>query len=466
LPKTGAMTVSSNIAAPLLPWRDHFRATLVLGLPIIGSLLAQMAIGLTDTIMVGWYGVTELAAMVLASSMFFIFFIVGSGFAMAVMPVVASAAGEEDHRQVRRVTRMGIWISLIYCTAAMPVLWNFKALMLLIGQKPEIAAIGQDYMRVAQWGMFPAMLVMAVKSFLSGIERPGWVLWATIVGGLANAVMNYALIFGHWGAPEMGVRGAAVASVTTATLTFLVLAVYSGRARGVRDYEIFVRIWRSDWPALFELFRLGWPIGATMLAEVGLFSASAVMMGWIGTRELATHGIAIQIASISFMIYLGLANVATIRVGRALGRRDPGGIWRAGATSAGLQLGFAALAAGLFLLKPAFLIGLFLNTENPDSAGIIAYGTGLLAVAAVFQVVDGMQAVVLGVLRGLKDTRVPMICAVFSYWIVGMPVGYVLGFKLGFGGYGIWAGLVTGLALAAVTLLWRYRIIARRMKFA
>ena len=446
-----------------MPWSGHLKATLVLGLPIIGSLLAQMAIGLTDTIMVGWYGVTELAAMVLASSVFFIFFIVGSGFAMAVMPVVAEAAGAEDRRQVRRVTRMGIWISLIYCVVAMPVLWDFKALMILMGQKPQIAAIGQDYMRVAQWGMFPAMLVMTLKSFLSGVERPGWVLWATIIGGLANGVLNYALIFGHWGAPEMGVRGAAVASVSTATVTFLVLALYSGWHREFRGYAIFTRLWRSDWPAFFDLFRLGWPIGATMLAEVGLFSAAAVMMGWIGTRELATHGIAIQIASISFMVYLGLANAATIRVGHALGRGDPSGIWRASAVAMLLQLGFAALAVALFLSRPKTLIGLFLDASHPGSAEIMAYGVGLLALAAVFQVVDGLQAVTLGLLRGLKDTRVPMICAVFSYWVVGLPVAYLLGFPLGFGGYGVWAGLVVGLALAALTLLGRYRVVLRRL---
>ncbi len=444
-----------------MPWRGHLKATLALGVPIVGSHLAQMAIGLTDTVMIGWYGVTELAALVLASSMFFVFFIVGSGFAMAVMPVVATEAAEGNHRQVRRVSRMGLWITVVYCAAAMPILWNFKTLMVLIGQKPEVAAIAQDYMRVAQWGIFPAMLIMVLKSFLGGLERPGWVLWATIAGGFANAALNYALIFGHWGAPELGVRGAAIASVSSATVTFLVLAIYASWQRDLRPYRIFARLWRPDWPALTELFRLGWPIGATMLAEVGLFSASAVMMGWIGTRELATHGIAIQIASVSFMVYLGLANVATIRVGRALGRRDPGGIRRAGATSAALQLGFSALAAMLFLWKPEALIGLFLDTSNSGSAEIIAYGIGLLAVAAVFQVVDGLQVVALGVLRGLKDTRVPMLCAVFSYWVVGMPVSYVLGFRLGYGGYGIWAGLVIGLGLAAVTLVWRYYYLMR-----
>jgi len=453
-----------NALSPLLSWRGHLKATLVLGVPLIGSHLAQMSVNLTDTIMVGWYGVESLAGVVLATSIFFVFFIVGSGFAMAVMPMVATAEGEGDHVQVRRVVRMGLWISVIYCTALMPALWNFKALMIAIGQKPDVAQIAQDYMRIAQWGMYPAMLVMVLKSFLSALERPAWVLWATIVGALANGVLDYALIFGNWGAPEMGVQGAALASVATGSVTFIVLAIYSQMQRNIAPYAIFVRLWRSDWQAFFEVFRLGWPIGATMLAEVGLFSAAAVMMGWLGTRELATHGIAIQIASMSFMVYLGLANVATIRVGRALGRADPSGIWRASATAAGLQLGFAAFAVAAFLTAPEFLIGLFLDDTNPQSAAIIAYGVGLLMVAAVFQVVDGLQAIALGVLRGLKDTRVPMLLAVVNYWLIGMPVSYLLGFRLNYGGYGVWSGLVFGLGLTAIALVTRYFLVARRAK--
>ncbi|MFQ5438053.1 MAG: MATE family efflux transporter, partial [Paracoccaceae bacterium] len=362
------------------------------------------------------------------------------------------------------VVRMGLWISVLFWVSVMPVLWGFEWLALKIGQQPEVAALGQDYMRIAQWGMLPAMLIMVLKSYMSALERPSLVLWGTILAGVANAFINYALIFGHWGAPELGVRGAAIASVLTQSLTFVILAVLAQVLPAFRPYAIFSRIWRTDWPAFFEVFHLGWPIGATMLAEVGLFSASAVMMGWIGTRELASHGIAIQIASMAFMIYLGLANAATIRTGHALGSGDHDGIWRAGMVVIALQLAIAAVMVALFLLIPEFLVGLFLDSSNPDSAAIVSYGAGLLIFAAIFQVVDGLQVAGLSILRGLKDTRVPMFWAVISYWIVAMPSGYLLGFPLGFGGYGIWSGLVIGLTLAAVTMLARFFALMRRLR--
>lgn len=447
-------------------YREHLKASLVLGLPLIGSHLAQMSVNLTDTIMVGWYGVTELAAVTLAGSIFFVFFIVGSGFAMAVMPMVASAEGQGDRLQVRRYVRMGLWISTIYCIILMPFLWNFESLLLAIGQKPEVSKIAQDYMRIAQWGILPAMLIMVLKSYLSALERPAWVLWGTIIGALANVFFNYMFIFGNFGAPEMGVKGAALASVLTGTITFIVVAGYAHLEPALKDYALFSRIWKSDWVAFREVFRVGWPIGTTMLAEVGLFSASAVMMGWIGTRELATHGIVIQIASMSFMVYLGLANTATIRVGRAFGRNDALGIYRAAVTATGMQLGTAAIVIVVFALWPGELIGLFLDQNDRESAAIISYGIGLLAVAAAFQIVDGLQAIALGVLRGLKDTSVPMICAVFSYWVVAVPAGYLLGFKTELGGYGIWIGLVIGLTIAAITLIWRFVFMQRLLDSA
>lgn len=453
----------TNISQPV-SYRAHLKATLVLGLPLIGSLMAQMAVGLTDTVMVGWYGVEELAAVVLATSIYFVFFIVGSGFAMAVMPMVANAEGEGDKLQVRRYVRMGLWITLLFCAALMPILWNFEALLLLMGQEPAVASLAKDYMRIAQWGLFPAMLIMVLKSYLSALERPGWVLWGTLIGAFANGLFNYAFIFGNWGAPELGVEGAAIASVATGTVTFIVLVVYSWLQPDLREYSLFDRFWRPDWVAFVDVFKMGWPIGTTMLAEVGLFSASAVMMGWIGTIELATHGIVLQIASMSFMIYLGLAQVATIRVGRALGRKDTLGIWRASAVVFMLQSAMSVVIILGFLLLPEFLIGLFLDADKPTSAEIITYGVGLLAVAAAFQIVDGLQVVALSILRGLKDTRIPMICAVFSYWVVAIPSAYWLGFEKGYGGFGLWYGLVIGLALASITLgtrmFWMFRKMA------
>lgn len=448
-----------------MTYRAHVRATLVLGLPLIGGHLAQMLVHLTDTIMVGWYGVEELAAVVLAGSIYFVFFIVGSGFAFAVMPMVASAAGAADDLRVRRVTRMGLWISMLYTAALMPILWNFEAMMLAIGQEPRVAALAGEYMQIAQWGIFPAMLIMVLKSYLSALERPAWVLWASIIGAVANVGFNYAFIFGNWGAPELGVQGAALASVGTQSVSALVVVVYAALAPEFRKYALFERIWRPDWPVFTEVFRLGWPIGLTMLAEVGLFATAAVMMGWIGTRELATHGIAIQIASMSFMIYLGLSNVATIRAGRALGRQDRVGIVRAGGVVVAMQLFTAFVVILAFLLFPEALISVFLDSSDPESAAIILYGTGLLVVAAAFQVVDGLQVVMLALLRGLQDTRVPMICALVSYWPIGLLSSYVLGFLLGFGGHGVWWGLVIGLTAAAITLGWRLWVVMERLDF-
>lgn len=444
-------------------WRAHLKATIVLGLPLVASHVAQMLVHLTDTIMVGWYGVTELAAVVLASSVYFVFFILGSGFAFAVMPMAANAEGAGDQRQVRRVVRMGLWISTIYCLVLLPVLWHFEALLLAIGQKPDISAFAQDYMRIAMWGLVPSMLIMVLKSFVSALERPGFILWGTIVGAVANALLNWAFIFGNWDAPELGIRGAAIASVGSNLVIFLVVAVYCQVHTALRPYQIFTRIWRPDWPAFAEVFRLGWPIGATMLAEVGLFSTAAVMMGWIGTVELATHGIAIQIASMAFMIYLGLSNVATIRGGRALGRGDADGIRRSALVVTALQLSVAAFTIVLFLAVPDILIGLFLDQHDPQAPAIIAYGRGLLILAAAFQIFDGLQVVYLAVLRGLKDTRIPMICALISYWVIGIPTSYALAFGADFGGYGIWAGLVLGLFCASVSLIWRTRVVIRRM---
>jgi multidrug resistance protein, MATE family len=446
-----------------MPWSGHLKATLLLGLPIVGSHMAQMLITLTDTVMLGWYGVDELAAVVLASSIFFVLFIVGSSFAFAVMPMAATAEGEGDTRQVRRVVRMGLWISLIYCAVMMPLLWNFEAILLAIGQAPEIAKLAQTYMHIVQWSMFPAMLVMVLKSYLSALERVNLVLWVTILAAILNAFVNYVLIFGNWGFPEMGVRGAAMASILSTLLSFGFIALYVYLLPALKEYAIFTRFWRSDWPALLEVFRLGWPIGATMLAETGLFSATAILMGWIGTIELATHGIAIQIASMAFVIYLGFSNAGTVRAGRALGRGDITGIWRVALTVLGLQLSVAAVVIVMFLAIPETLLGAFLTEGSAEAGQIISYGVGLLVVTALFQIPDGVQVVALSLLRGIKDTKVPMILAVISYWVIGMPTSYVLGFVWGYGGVGIWAGLVFGLSVAAITMLWRFVWLMRRM---
>lgn len=439
-----------------LPPRAHARALLVLGLPLIGSHLAQMLLHVTDTVMMGWYGVTELAAVVIASSSFFVVFILGSGFAQAVMPMVASAIGRGDEVQVRRDTRMGLWLSIGFGLLTYPLFWWSGPLLLALGQKPDVAAFGQDFLRIAGLGMMPSLLVMVLKSYLAALERTQVVLWVTLAGVGVNIAFGWALIFGNWGAPELGVRGAAIASVAVQAMTAGALAVYAGWLPELRHFRLFQRFWRPDWQALGLVFRLGAPIGLTSLAEGGMFQASALMMGWIGTVELASHGIALQAAALTFMVHLGLANATTVRTAHAAGAGDRAGLRLGGKVAIALSMVFAMVTVTAFLTLPVPIISLFLDANNPESAQIVAYGTALLAVAALFQVVDALQVMALGLLRGVKDTRAPMWIAVISYWVVGIPTSYLLAFKAGYGGVGLWLGLVVGLSVAAVLLMARF----------
>lgn len=432
----------------------HVKAILALGLPLIGSHVAQFAVQMTDTFMLGWYDVRVLAGEVLGGTLFFILFIAGSGFAWAVSPLVASAEGAGDTTTARRVTRMSLWISALYACATLPLLLNADTILLALGQEPELARIADDYLSITAWAIFPALGVMVLKSHLSALERTRVVFWVTILAVLVNGLGNYMFIFGHWGAPEMGVRGAALATVMVHTVSLLALVVYTETA--TPEHELFRRFWRPDREAFGTVFRLGWPIGITTVAEVGLFAMSSLMMGWIGPLHLAAHGIAIQVASVVFMIHLGLSNTATIRAGRAIGRGDAQGL-RDGALVVTALSGLAALVTiAIIVAIPGPLIGLFVDPADPDRPRVIEIGTVLLYAAALFQLVDAAQVMALGLLRGVQDTRVPMIYAAISYWLIGVPCSYVLGFVLGWEGPGIWLGLAAGLAAASVFMMTRF----------
>lgn len=432
----------------------HAREILLLGLPLIGGHLAQLAIMFTDTAMIGRYGVAELAALTLASTVFSLFFLFGSGFAWAVMPMVACFDAGNDHPQIRRATRMGLWLSAGFFALVMPLLWYSGSLLLALGQVPQVAADAQTYLRIAGWGLLPALGVMVFKSFLAALEHTRVVFWITVAAAIANAIANYALIFGNWGAPELGIRGAAVASLVAHGCSLIGVVAYA-RLR-LPHYSLWRRFWRPDVEMLREVFALGWPIGLTTLAEVGLFAATAILIGWIGPAPLAAHGIALQLSGLTFMVHLGLANVATVRAGQARGRGDTELLMRDAHMLFALSLATVVLTVIAFVTIPEVLIGVFLSPDDPQRAEIIAIGVLLLLVAALFQLVDAMQVISLGILRGLHDTRAPMIIAGLSYWGLGLPAAYILGFPAGFGFVGVWFGLVIGLGMAAILLMHRF----------
>lgn len=249
-----------------MSYPGHIRAIAVLGLPLVGSHLAQFSISLTDTVMLGWYGVEALAAVTLAGSYFFVFFMLGSGFAYAVMPMVAASAALGDEVSIRRTTRMGLWLTLGFALLVMPAMWWSGQILQLLGQNQELAALAEKYLRIAGWGLIPALLVMVLKSYLAALERTRIVLWITLIAALTNGVANYALIFGNWGAPELGMMGAAIASLISQSVSLVAVIIYALKA--LPEHKLFRRLWRPDWEMFARVFRLGLPIGLTLLSEV------------------------------------------------------------------------------------------------------------------------------------------------------------------------------------------------------
>ncbi len=441
-------------------WRAHVAATLSLGLPLVGAQMAQVSIGATDAVMIGWLGARELAASTLGSTVFFVVFMLGSGFAFALIPMVAQGAAMGDVDAVRKATRTGLWISAVFSLLMMPPLWFIEDILLFARQDPDIAAMTASYVRIMQWSLFPALFVMVLRSFFSGLQRPRVVLVATIAAALMNALVNYALIFGNWGFPRLELQGAAIASLASTLVSLAILVWRIESVPGLRRFRLFARLHVPDAKALRELLRHGLPISMTIVAEVGLFAAASTMMGWLGAVPLAAHGIALQLASLIFMIPLGLSSAAAVRVGEAHALGQHANVRRAALVVVAMSILVSTISAAAFLIFPQVLVGLFLDFSNKDAQEVLAYGVVLLAMAASFQLVDGLQAVGAGLLRGLKDTARPALIAVFSYWGIGFPVAYWLGFGNGwlggFGGPGVWAGLALGLGIAALLLNWRF----------
>ncbi len=434
----------------------HVAATLSLGLPLIGSHLARMAIGVSDTVMVGWYGAEHLAALVIATSFIHILFFLGMGFGTSVMGLVATAIARGDETEVRRVTRMALWLSIGFGLLVMPAMWQARPILLGLGQTEAVAQLAQDYLRIAGWGLIANLAALTLNSYLAALERTQFVLWVTLLGLPLNIALNWVFIFGHLGAPELGVRGAAIASLTVQMVGLAVLALYATWLPQTRSYALFSRFWRPDWPAMGTVFRLGLPIGVTLLAEGGLFVGSSVMMGWIGTPQLAAHGIALQVTSVTFMAHLGLSNAATIRAGQAKGRGDRVAMRDGAMAVVGLSLLLAVIFTVVFLTLGQPLVRAFLDPADPSTPMIVAIGAGLMVYAALFQLADAMQVVAIGFLRGVHDTRVPMLLAALSYWAIGMPVAWALAFPQGLGPAGLWLGLSVGLTVAAILLMARF----------
>jgi len=449
---TAAATAESTSA-----WRTELRATLALAWPLILANLTMAAIQATDVVLMGWLGARPLAASALGLNLNFAFSLICLGLVTASSPMMATALGARlrSVQQVRRTFRQSLWM---VATASLPVwliLWNSGGLILALGQEPALARDAETFLHGYMWSMLPFLLFQAMRNFVAALERPGWVLAISLIGIACNALLGYGLIFGRFGLPALGIFGGGLASSIVWSLLAVMLALVIVTDRQFRRFHLFGRFWRPDWPRYRRLWQLGLPIGLAMGFEGGVFSAAAYLMGLIDAESVAAHAVALQIAALSFMVPWGLAQAATVRVGLFLGRGDRDGIARAGWTAWTLGVGFMGLMALAIWAFPRELMTLFLE-DTPANARVIALGISFLGIAAIFQVFDGAQVVGAGMLRGLHDTRVPMIFTFIGYWAIGIGIGAWLAFGQGWQGQGIWTGLAIGLAIVAILMIWRW----------
>jgi len=444
-------------------WRGEFAATYRLAWPLAFANLLQMLVHAIDVIFVARLGEQALAAASLSIALFGLLLWSLSGLTGIVAALIAEELGRRRHavREVRRSVRMALWVGFAASLLAMGVCLAGEPIMLATGQDPAVAERAGAFLRVILWAMIPMVASNVLRNFVAALGRP---IFATAITGSAifvSALGNYAFVFGNLGAPVLGLEGSALASVITALYIFFAYVVAIARDRRLRRYRLFGNWWRPEWSRLGEIVRLGTPIMLTILAEAGLFSGAAFLMGRIGPSELAGHTVALQVAALAFQIPFGVGQAATIRVGYHFGSGDREAIGRAGWAALAMGSGFMLLTAGAMLFAPRTILRIYVDPDAAANAAMVGFAVKFMVVAAAFQLFDGMQAVAAGALRGLQDTRVPMLIALFGYWVPGLGTAVALGFFTPLEGLGIWIGLAVGLVVVAALLTARWTRRAR-----
>ena len=439
-------------------WRAELGATLRLSWPLAAANLLQMLTYAIDVIFIARLGEDQLAASALAIALFGLVLWALSGLTGAVAPVAAAELGERAPalRPVRRSVRMALWLAVFSGVAGIGICLLLGPLMHVTGQQAQITALAIEYNSLLVLSLIPMLFNNVLRSFVSTLDRPIFATAITAGGIFVNALANYAFIFGNLGAPELGLQGAAVATILTTLTTLAAYVVAIRLDPRLHRYRVFGRWWSPDWPRLLHIVRIGTPIALTITAEAGIFGAAAFLMGNIGASQLAAHTVALQIAALAFQVPFGVGQAATIRVGYFYGARDADGMNRAGWTAIVVGTGFMAFTALLMIAIPKPLIAIYVDPWDPKNAVLVGFALQYIVIAAAFQLFDGMQAVAAGALRGLQDTRIPMWIAAFAYWVPGIGTALALGFYTPLEGVGVWIGLATGLTVAAALLGWRW----------
>ena len=456
------MSVDSLGQAPA-NWQGEARALARLAGPLVAANLLQMAVFAVDVIFVARLGAVPFAAATLGVFLFHILAFGMVGLVGAAEPLIAAAIGRRVGavRQVRRSFRMGMWLSVAGGLAVMLVLNVTEPLLRLAGQDAAVAAQAGQFCRILSLAVIPAVLSALMRMTAAALGRPGWALLVTAVSLVVGVLANYALVFGHFGLPALGLRGSALASVTVSVTATLAYALILWRDRRLRRFHLFGRWWRPEGSRMVEIAKLGAPIALGWIAEGGLFGSAGLVMGRISVTAIDAHAVALNIAAIAFQIPFGIAQAATIRVGFAYGAKDAAWVARAGRVAIVGGIGVMAATAALLWAAPGLLVRLYVDPVSQGAEAALA--VELLGVAALFQLFDGAQAVAAGVLRGVQDTRVPMLLQIFGYWAIGFVIAIMLAFSFGLGPIGVWWGLAAGLGVVSALLLWRWH--GRRTKF-
>lgn len=443
-------------------WRTEVADTVKLSWPMALTQLGQIAMMTSDLALLGRLGEHVVAAVALAHTLLFAAFVIGMGVVSAVAPLAAQAFGARQPRMVRRSLRVGFWAATLL---GLPLSFGQiygEDMLVALGQSPEAAHLASDYLYGLAWCLVPAWWFIAIRGFMGAVNRPEPALWITVAAIPANLLLAYALIYGAFGLPRLELFGAGLAT-TFVNIGMCAAAVWIAYAsRPFKKYQILGRCWRCDWALLGRLFWVGMPISGSFLLEYGLFAAAALLMGWLGTVELAAHQIALQIASIMFMVPFGISMAATVRVGHAAGRVDSAGTRRAGVAALILAAAFMAAMTVLVGVGSEQIPALFLGEAASDAGATARLAATLLLLGASFFIADGVQTVAAGALRGLNDTRVPLLFAAICFWAIGFAACYILGFMLGWGAIGIWIGLSLAVMLYAALLVWRFHLLTKR----
>lgn len=439
-------------------YKEHYRRNFFLAYPVMLSQLGQVLVNVADSLMVGRLGAEPLAAASLATVIFYVIMVFGLGVSYAVTPLVAAADGEMDQSKIIGIFSNGLLVNTILGVLLALGVVLCTPILYYLNQPPEVVALAIPYLRIITVALVPYMIFQSFRQFAEGMGNTRQAMYITLSGNAINIFLNYLFIYGKWGFPEMGLIGAGWATLIARTVMAISMGMFIYNAPQFRQFRSafsFVHISKS---IIRRILKVGVPAGLQFVFEVSAFGAAAIMMGWLGTKTLAAHQIAINLAAISYMMATGLASAATIRVGNQLGRKDMINLRIAGNTCFVMVTVFMGFAAIVFIALRGYFPMLYI--DDPE---VIHIASQLLVVAAFFQISDGVQVVGMGALRGFEDVKVPTVIAVMAYWVVGLPAGYLLGFKYGLGATGIWYGLLIGLSLAAVLLFYRFQHKSNQM---